>query len=101
MSLYGEVKMNKFFQGEGGMYGEVQVNEFKHVGRGVLCSGGGAEGKGGGPQVNKFEQVKVVVVVTWAPPPPLCRLTDRMTDMTENIIFARLRWRAVIMLCSV
>ena len=39
-------------------------------------------------QVNKFEQVQIMV--TWPPPKQ-----TRLTVTTENITFPQLRWRAV------
>ena len=49
------------------LYGEVQLNNFEHA-RGIRTGGphfGGVGEDNRGPQVNKFEQVQIVV--TWEP----------------------------------
>ena len=70
--------------------GVLQVNKFEHV-RGWSLYGKGGQGRNWGHfQVNKFEQVQVVV--TWGPPP--CGQTDRLK--TENITLPQLHWLEVI-----
>ena len=44
-----------------------------------------------GAQVNKFEQIQVVV--TWGP--LLCKEREGLTDASENIAFQQLCWSAV------
>ena len=66
------------------IYGEVQVNKFENV---PLECGGAKPRLEQGAQVNKFEQIQVVV--SCGPP------VDRQTDTIENITFPQLRWRAI------
>ena len=64
--------------------------KFEQVRGWILYGKGGQGWNWGHSQVNKFEQVQVVV--TWRPPP--CGQTDRLK--TENITFPQLHWREVI-----
>ena len=60
------------------VYGEVQLNMIGGRVPGCLGLGGGSERDGGGPRVNTFEQIQVVLT---------CPLHGQ-TDMTENTTFA-------------